>query len=62
MTDKLRAFAVSYRCDGRRFAATIHAESFADAERRLSLLAYGRVDGEIVATVGAPRILERLAG
>lgn len=55
MTDApLKPFAASYRCDGRRWAVTLYATSFSDAERRLALMAYGRVDGEIVAAIDMP--------
>ena len=61
MTDApLKPFAASYRCDGRRWAVTLYATSFSDAERRLALMAYGRVEGEIVAAIDEDHRLQIL--
>lgn len=47
----MKRFLVSYRHDGAQWNIELPATSFEDAERRLSQLHFGRVDGEVVATL-----------
>jgi hypothetical protein len=47
----MKRFLVSYRHEGGQWNIELPAEDFEDARRRLSQLALGRLDGEIIATV-----------
>ena len=50
----MATFTCSYRHDGGEYAFDIHADSHADAERRLGAIkAWGKVDGEVIATIPA---------
>ena len=48
---KFKQFLVSYRLDGAQWNIEIPAASFEDAQRRLSQLHFGKVEGEIIADV-----------
>lgn len=50
---KFKTYLVSYRHDGAQWNIELPATSQEDAERRLSQLTFGRVDGEIVAKIPA---------
>ena len=47
----MKRYLVSYRHDGGSWNIELPADSFEDAQRRLSQLTFGRLDGEIVAKV-----------
>ena len=47
----MKKYLVSYNFEGARWSLTIPAESHSEAERRLALLGYGTVDGELMATI-----------
>ena len=50
----MKTFLVSYRYNDAEWNAHIMAEDFADAEARLRQMgAWGKVDGELMATVPA---------
>lgn len=53
MSDRFKTFLISYNHEGQRWSAEIKARDWADAEARLARLAFGRIDGELVATVPA---------
>ncbi|MBF5090464.1 hypothetical protein F1640_10650 [Novosphingobium sp. NBM11] len=57
---KFKHFLVSYRLDGAQWNIEIPATSFEDAERRLSQIHFGRVEGEVIATV--PGVMGPIAG
>jgi hypothetical protein len=46
-------YLVSYRHDGAEWNLELKAASVQDAQARLSKLVFGRVDGELIATVPA---------
>lgn len=48
---KFKRYLVSYRHDGAQWNIEIPATSHEDAERRLSQLHFGKVDGEIIANI-----------
>jgi hypothetical protein len=48
---EFKKYLVSYRHDGAQWNIELPATSFEDAERRLSQLTFGRVDGEIIANI-----------
>lgn len=48
---EFKRYLVSYRHDGAQWNIELPAASFEDAERRLSQMHFGRVDGEVVATL-----------
>ena len=48
---KFKNYMVSYRYDGAQWSIELPATSQQDAERRLSQLVFGRVDGELIATI-----------
>lgn len=48
---EFKKYLVSYRHDGAQWNVELQATSFEDAERRLSQLTFGRVDGELIASV-----------
>lgn len=50
---EFRTFLVSYNYEGAQWSLEIKARSMADAKARLGRLAFGTVDGELVATVPA---------
>jgi hypothetical protein len=50
---EFKRFLVSYRHDGAQWNIEIPATSFEDAKQRLGLLHFGKVEGEVVATVPA---------
>ena len=50
---KFKQYMVSYRHDGANWTIEIPATSIEDAERRLSQLHFGRVDGEVIANIPA---------
>ena len=50
---EFRTFLVSYNYEGAQWSLEIKATSMADAKARLGRLAFGTVDGELVATVPA---------
>lgn len=47
----MKPYLVAYRHEGSEWNVSIMAESFADARARLSKLALGRIEGELVATI-----------
>lgn len=47
----MKRFLVSYRHQGSQWNIELPAEDLDDARRRLSQLALGRLDGEIIATI-----------
>lgn len=47
-------YLVSYRYEGAQWCITIPAASHEDAEKRLSQLVFGKVDGELMATIRIP--------
>lgn len=49
--NEFKSYLVSYRLDGAQWNIELPATSFEDAERRLSQLTFGRVDGEIIAKI-----------
>lgn len=51
MDEKLKRFLVSYRHDGCQWNIELPATDLEDARRRLSQLALGRLDGEIIADI-----------
>lgn len=55
MTDAdFKDFLVSYRYEGADWGATIKAQSFDDAKRRIEAMgAWGKIDGEHIATIPA---------
>jgi hypothetical protein len=56
MTPKEKIFntyLISYRHDGAEWNLELKAASIQDAQARLSKLVFGRVDGELIATVPA---------
>ena len=48
---EFKNYLVSYRLDGAQWNIELPATSFEDAERRLSQLTFGRVDGELIASM-----------
>jgi hypothetical protein len=48
---QFKSYLVSYRHDGAQWNIELPATSLEDANRRLSQIHFGRVDGEIVANV-----------
>lgn len=57
---KFKRFLVSYRLDGAQWNIEIPATSLEDAERRLGQLHFGRVEGEVIATM--PSAMGPIAG
>lgn len=47
----MKRFLVSYRHDGGSWNVELPADNLEDAQRRLSQLTFGRLEGEIVAKV-----------
>lgn len=47
----MKRYLVSYRHEGSQWNVELPAESLEDARRRLSQLALGRVDGELIADI-----------
>ena len=50
---KFRTYLVSYNSQGAQGSLELKATSMADAKARLGRLAFGNVDGELMATVPA---------
>lgn len=50
---EFRNYLVSYNYEGAQWSLEIQATSMADAKARLGRLAFGAVDGELMATVPA---------
>lgn len=48
---EFKTYLVSYRHDGGEWNIELPATSLEDAQRRLGQLHFGRVDGEIIATI-----------
>lgn len=48
-----KTFAVRYRYAGAEWGLQIPAQSFEDAKARLNMMAWGHVDGVIIATLPA---------
>ena len=52
MSDEgFKPFLCSYRFDGSEWSVTVYARSHDEAEKRLAALIWGKVDGEIKATI-----------
>ena len=48
---EFRTYLVSYNYEGAQWSLELRATSMADAKARLGRLAFGTVDGELMATV-----------
>lgn len=49
----MKAFLVNYQHEGQQYALKLHAADAEDARARLNSLLYGRVLGEVTATLPA---------
>lgn len=49
----MKRFLCSYQYEGAQWNVQLHARDLADAEARLARLAWGTVDGELMAEVPA---------
>lgn len=55
MSDNFKTYVVEYPFGGARWGATIKAESFDDAKRRIEHMgAFGTISGEHIATIPGP--------
>lgn len=53
LSEEYKIFTCSYRYAGKEWSVDFPATSFEDAEARLSAMHFGKVDGELVATIPA---------
>jgi hypothetical protein len=60
MADEYKTYACEYPFAGSRWAFTIKARSFEEAEERLRQMPWATVNGQLMAVIPVPRWSERI--